>query len=105
MKIPTTVIGSFPKPLYLNIPDWFKSTCSHVNVDYDDYVASIDNKILNENIKKARKEVIEEQINLGLDIITDGEITRDNYIYGLCRNIKGIDFQTLINKTLRDGCL
>ncbi len=30
----TTVIGSYPKPLYLNIPDWFK-TKTNINVTHD----------------------------------------------------------------------
>ncbi len=27
------------------------------------------------------KEVVEEQVALGLDVITDGEVTRENYIF------------------------
>ncbi len=103
MKLLTTVIGSFPKPDYLPLPDWFNSPTHHTNIEYDNYIETIDNVDLENKINKARQDIINEQINLGLDIITDGEITRDNYIYGLCRNINGIDFKTLTEKTMRNG--
>ena len=80
MKFTTTVIGSYPKPEYLHIPDWFKSTLSHVNIDYDNYFASHNLSDIINDINKARKEIISEQIEMGIDIISDGEITRDNYI-------------------------
>ena len=33
--IKTTVIGSFPKPLYLKIPDWFGSGHNRTTINYD----------------------------------------------------------------------
>ena len=35
---------------------------------------------LKQSVERARKEVIEEQTSLGVGIITDGEIERENYI-------------------------
>ena len=32
-------------------------------------------------IEKAECEVIQEQIDLGIDVITDGELRRENYIW------------------------
>ena len=54
-------------------------------------------------IEKARNEVIKKQIDLGLDVITDGEIERDNYIFHCARNFKGINMDAIQTKTIRDG--
>ena len=54
-------------------------------------------------IEKARCDVIKKQIDLGLDVITDGEIERDNYIFHCARNFKGINMDSIITKTIRDG--
>ena len=35
---------------------------------------------LEENIKRAASEVIEEQVKLGIDVITDGEVERGNEV-------------------------
>ena len=35
---------------------------------------------LEENVKKAAQEVIDEQINLGIDVITDGEVERGTFM-------------------------
>ena len=52
---------------------------------------------------KATKEVINDQIECGIDIITDGEIRRENYIHYHCRNLKGIDFDKITKKVARTG--
>ena len=44
---------------------------------------------------KAIKEVIQDQIECGIDIVTDGEVRRENYIHYHCRHIQGIDFNKL----------
>ena len=54
-------------------------------------------------IEKARKDVIRKQLDLGLDVITDGEIERENYIFHCARNFKGIDMEAITTKTIRDG--
>jgi 5-methyltetrahydropteroyltriglutamate--homocysteine methyltransferase len=42
-------------------------------------------------------------VNVGIDIPTDGEIRRENYIHYHCRHIDGIDFSNLTPKTSRQG--
>ena len=54
-------------------------------------------------IGKARYDVIKKQVDLGLDVVTDGEIERENYIFHFVRNLKGIDMETVTTKTIRDG--
>jgi len=62
-----------------------------------------DNKILSSDVERAIDDVIKIQSDIGIDIITDGEISRENYIYSFCRTLKGIDFNKLTPKVLRDG--
>ncbi len=52
---------------------------------------------------KAAKEVIKDQLDCGIDIITDGEIKRENYIHYHCRHLNGVDFNTLTEKVARTG--
>ena len=45
------------------------------------------------------KEVVEKQVNLGLDIVTDGEVGRENYFLHFVRNgVVGIDLKVLSDK-------
>jgi len=39
----------------------------------------------------------------GIDIPTDGEVRRENYIHYHCRHLNGIDFNNLTRKVLREG--
>ena len=81
----TTVIGSFPKPIYLIIPDWFKNYGKETQ-KYNDYLNNLPLDHY-QNIDKAIKEVINIQDTIGIDIITSGEVNRENYIYGFKKNI------------------
>ena len=85
----TTVIGSYPKPSYLNLPDWFKSNeqenVTNITIDTNDFMTSIDKKKLENDINQGVEEIIIEQKELGIDVITDGELRRENYIYSFCR--------------------
>jgi 5-methyltetrahydropteroyltriglutamate--homocysteine methyltransferase len=52
---------------------------------------------------RAAQEVIADQVAAGIDIPTDGEVRRENYIHYHCRHLDGIDFETLTEKELRGG--
>ena len=80
----TTVIGSYPKPSFLKLPDWFNAKggtdTKHPTEDYNNAIKSMGDEA--ESIfLKAAKEVIEDQIACGIDIVTDGEVRRENYIH------------------------
>ena len=102
----TTVIGAYPKPKYLKLPDWFNADGgTDTEFPTKDYLEAI-NKMGNEaeNIfHKATEEVIKDQIECGIDIITDGEVRRENYIHYHCRHLDGIDFNKLTKKVARTG--
>jgi 5-methyltetrahydropteroyltriglutamate--homocysteine methyltransferase len=54
-------------------------------------------------INRGVAEAINDQTTAGIDIPTDGEIVRENYIHYHCRHLHGFDFDNLTNKALRGG--
>ena len=102
----TTVIGAYPKPDYPKITDWFNAkggtdTATPTKF-YEDEIKKMGADA--ESIfDKAAKEVIKDQLDCGIDIITDGEIKRENYIHYHCRHLNGVDFNTLKEKVARTG--
>ena len=102
----TTVIGAYPKPSYLKLPDWFNveggTDTQYPTKDYQNAINKMGDKA--ESIfQKATEEVIKDQIECGIDIITDGEVRRENYIHYHCRHLEGIDFNKLTKKVARTG--
>ena len=59
----------------------------------------------NADVERAVREVLKVQIDLGLDVITDGEINRENYVSHFCKQLRGINHDNLQLKTMRDGIL
>jgi 5-methyltetrahydropteroyltriglutamate--homocysteine methyltransferase len=105
MPLLTTTLGIYPKPDYVPIPDWFKTGRTNQQdptVAYQRYLQThkADVEAL---LDRATREVVREQIELGIDIPTDGEIRRENYIYYHCRHLAGIDFSRLTPKVMRAG--
>lgn len=99
----TTVIGAYPKPSYLDIPDWFNSNLStDTTIATNNYIKTTNRKKMDRDIYRAIEEIIIEQKELDIDIITDGEIQRENYIYSFCRTLNGIDFNLLNDKSIRN---
>ena len=102
----TTTIGSYPKPEFLKLPDWFQgekgTDTERPTADWKNAMNAL-GKNKEALIEKAVQEVINDQINCGIDIITDGEVRRENYIHHHCRHINGIDFDYLMKKTARTG--
>ena len=102
----TTVIGAYPKPDYLKITDWFNAEGGTDTANPTKYYTQEINQMgdnAEQLFSQATKEVIEDQINCGIDIISDGEVRRENYIHYHCRHIDGVDFQTLTEKEARTG--
>ena len=102
----TTVIGSYPKPDYLKITDWFNATggtdTENPTKYYEEEIKKIGGEIEDIFIR-ATKDVIKDQVDCGIDIITDGEVRRENYIHYHCRHLNGIDFSNLSEKIARTG--
>lgn len=105
----TTTIGSFPKPKFVPVRDWFDISretggmnSSQTTTDYTADIKNVDERHEPLFIRAA-KEVIEIQLRSGVSIPTDGEVRRENYIHYHCRHLDGFDFDNLENRVLRDG--
>ena len=102
----TTVIGAYPKPNYLKITDWFNASggtdTQFPTKFYNDEINQMGNQA-EELFLRATKEIIQDQKECGIDIITDGEVRRENYIHYHCRHLEGVDFDTLTEKIARTG--
>ena len=106
MPLVTTTIGAYPKPDYLEIPDWFKSdggpNTSDPTTAYTDFMGQTGDD-LEALLARAISEVVADQVDAGIEIPTDGEIRRDNYIHYHCRHLQGFDFENLTEKRMRTG--
>ena len=56
-----------------------------------------------EVIRNGIRQAVEDQVECGIDVPTDGEIARENYIHYHCRHLEGFDFVNLTNKEVRGG--
>ncbi len=106
LAILTTCIGAYPKPRYISDSRWSES----VPQDNDDsetrgfsYVSSQPDTDTVELLDRATRDAIEDQLECGIDIPTDGEQRRENYIHYHCRHLQGIDFEDLTSRVHRDG--
>ena len=97
----TTTIGAFPKPDDVPIQDWFQKAggtdTPEPTAGYAETVQRYGAR-LEAILDRATIEVVREQVELGIDIPTDGEIRRENYIHYHCRHLRGIDFETLTER-------
>ncbi|MEO0371096.1 MAG: cobalamin-independent methionine synthase II family protein [Pseudomonadota bacterium] len=104
MPIPTTCIGAYPKPDYVPISDWFQ-----VNHSTDDYDAQVtqgwSEDVMKDHVAafdRATAQVIADQIACGIDLPTDGEVRRENYVHYQCRHFAGFDFENLTQRSMRN---
>jgi 5-methyltetrahydropteroyltriglutamate--homocysteine methyltransferase len=77
--LPTTVVGSYP------VPEWLE----RLKTDY--YQRRISAQHLNEIHEVAIKAALKDQELTGLDIVSDGELRRDNDIDYLLTRIPGVE--------------
>jgi len=103
MAILTTTLGAFPKPDYVPIRDWFQ-----VDVGEPDYQSEVvdrwsDAPEHDAAFRRATHEVVAAQIAAGIDIPTDGEQRRENYVHYQCRHMTGFDFKALVRREMRNG--
>ncbi len=106
MKIATTCIGAYPKPAYVRLPDWFNIPAGPDTADPTRLWRQAMNDMgadAWEIIERGVAEAVADQVEAGIDIPTDGEIPRENYIHYHCRHLEGFDFGSLTEKTLRNG--
>ena len=103
--ISTTTIGAYPKPDYVPIADWF--TTDYRAGSVVDYTSAYGEQLVAAGagaellFRRATKEVIDDQIDAGIDVVTDGEVRRENYVHAQCRDLRGFDFEHLGQHRIR----
>ncbi len=106
MALKTTTIGAYPKPDFLPVSDWFTgpegTDLARPTAFYEQDLAKLGPEA--ERIfADAARQVITDQVGCGIDIPTDGEVRRENYIHYHCRHLDGIDFEHLTERGVRTG--
>ena len=84
----TTSVGSFPRPTWL----------AHTKRNQLTY--RLDGDELKEAMDDAMALVIREQEELGLDILTDGEMRRTTFVFHIAGRWDGIDIERQVNKQI-----
>ncbi|NKB77880.1 MAG: 5-methyltetrahydropteroyltriglutamate--homocysteine methyltransferase [Gammaproteobacteria bacterium] len=106
MPLLTTCIGAYPKPDYVELPDWFNVPAGPDTADptrlWLDAIEAMGSEA-EQIIARGINEAVQDQVSSGIDIPTDGEISRENYIHYHCRHLKGFDFVNLTAKEVRGG--
>ena len=106
MPLLTTTIGAYPKPDDVPVLDWFRDRegpdSTNPTQNYLNALAEMGDAA-EEIFARGAQQVVEDQVSAGIDIPTDGEVRRENYIHYHCRHLDGIDFETLTEKEVRGG--
>jgi 5-methyltetrahydropteroyltriglutamate--homocysteine methyltransferase len=89
MLFPTTIAGSLPKPSWLAEterlwPQWRQS-----------------GDALAEAMRDATRIALFEQECAGIDVVTDGEQSREHFVHGFVAGIEGIDFANKVRRGIR----
>ena len=106
MGLLTTCIGAYPKPDYVKLPDWFNIPAGPDTSNPTRLWAAAMEAMgpdAEEIITRGVAEVVKDQVDAGIDIPTDGEVPRENYIHYHCRHLEGFDFSNLTRKPVRGG--
>ncbi len=104
MSLQTTCIGAYPKPDYVAIGNF-----AETDQQQDDltraftYTQDDADQVPEELLQRATRDAVEDQVACGIDIPTDGEQRRENYIHYHCRHLSGIDFEHLTTRVHRNG--
>jgi 5-methyltetrahydropteroyltriglutamate--homocysteine methyltransferase len=104
----TTTIGAYPKPDYVTVPDWFGRVRGvHDEDPTQTWAAAVESlgERADEVFARGTRDAVTDQVECGIDIPTDGEIRREDYIHYHCRNLHGIDFARLTEKSIRSGAV
>ena len=88
--LPTTVVGSY------SVPEWLE----RLKTDY--YQQRLSRKHLDEIHDVAVKAAIKDQETAGIDIVSDGELRRDNDIDYLLAHIPGVDLPRTVKSFYYD---
>ena len=88
--LPTSIVGSLPKPSWLAQPETLWSPWS------------LQGDALVEGKRDALRISTHEQTNRGIDIISDGEQTRQHFVTTFIEHLSGVDFEKRKTVRIRD---
>src|SRR5271166_6515718 len=88
---PTTIAGSLPKPSWLAEPGKLWPTWRLAGAELD--AAKRDATLL----------AIKLQEDAGIDIVTDGEQSRQHFVHGFLEHIEGVDFGRRVAMGIRNN--
>lgn len=103
MALQTTCIGAFPKPDWLPIRDWFEIDLGEDRYAEDVIGAWTADPEHDPVFRRATEAAVRHQLECGIDVPTDGEQRRENYVHYQCRFFSGFDFANLERRVLRNG--
>ena len=86
----TTITGSLPKPAWLAEPEKLWSPWK------------LDGETLSEGKRDAVKLVLRDQEQAGIDIVSDGEQTRQHFVTTFIEHLDGVDFKRRQTMRIRD---
>jgi 5-methyltetrahydropteroyltriglutamate--homocysteine methyltransferase len=79
--LPTSIVGSLPKPSWLAQPETLWSPWK------------LEGEALVEGKQDALRIAVQEQRRAGIDVISDGEQTRQHFVTTFIEHLSGVDFQ------------
>lgn len=88
--LPTSTVGSLPKPAWLAKPEVLWSPWE------------LEGDVLVEGKHDALRSAVQEQERRGLDIISDGEQTRQHFVTTFIEHLEGVDFEHRETVRIRD---
>ena len=88
--LPTSIVGSLPKPAWLAQPETLWSPWE------------LQGEALREGTHDALRIAVHEQHRRGLDIISDGEQTRQHFVTTFIEHLSGVDFEQRETVRIRD---
>jgi 5-methyltetrahydropteroyltriglutamate--homocysteine methyltransferase len=89
MLLPTTIVGSLPKPSWLAKPEMLWAPWQ------------LSGEALLEAKRDAVLIALREQELAGIDIVTDGEQSRQHFVHGFLEHIDGVDFGRRVTMGIR----
>src|SRR6201990_2079775 len=91
MMFETSIAGSLPKPSWLAEPNRLWPTW----------------RLAGEELAAAKRDAtllaIKLQEDCGIDVVTDGEQSRQHFVHGFLENIEGIDFARRVTMGIRNN--
>lgn len=101
-KILTSIVGSYPKPRYL-LSQSGRDLIDSTGFLLDQRQKELGKRKFKEYTDKACLQAIKDQNASGIDIITDGEERRSQYVMHILKGLSGISFKKTKRVTYRGG--